>query len=539
MLEERQHYQSDGGVIPAAVPFLIGLPLAAATALGWILAFAFEHDSYYIVIVPALAALALAAVLKLLINVSRCRNHRLAVTIAIVAGLVLYLGYYYFCLSKRLPIPFTMQMRLLPDYIVYRLKTDISFHVARPKGNQLREPSLVLNSIMLALELSLVLGFVVAAAWRRSRRAYCRELGRWMERETALLPGFFGSSFVEALENGKLAEFVASTPAGSSTQTAGRLVLEYAGETQRSASEYPIYVSVEDFATRALPARWRFRWATLRQAKLEPDEVLDLRPLFPKLTRLLELQHPEVRDLPTKVTALPGSQKPEEVAEVVSVPEAYRQRVRGRGYALRLMMRAIIPLIFLVGGIAVGAAGYYLSDKTSGALPALTILVGLLGVGWGLYVLLACRGVYECRYVDRRLRQEVRRRAEPWVDPADPESRYVYIVPRERFARVTLTLASDVLLLKIDTPERRVLMEGDTNRYRIPAGAIASCEPQHFHLPTDSHQRHEIWTIRLMVNFEQGLQELLFVIGHVRWRPMTNARREEQAEQMCERIKSL
>lgn len=540
MLEAREHYQGDGGVNLAAVPLLIAFPLVAAACLGWVLAYLFEHNYYYIGVVPGLAALALAAVLSLLINVSRCRNHWLAVSIAVAAGLVLYLGYYYFCLSDGWPAAFSTKLRLLPEFILYRLKTDVSFEVGRAQGNQPREPSLVMNTLMFALELSLVVGIPVTAAWRRSRRAYCLELGSWMMREVALLPGYFGPSFVKALQNGKLAEFVAATPPGKSAQTAGRLVLEYAGRTQTSVSEYPIYVSVEDFATDALPNRWRFRLTTLRQVKLEPDEVLDLRPLFPKLTRMLELQHPEIRDLPSKVAVLPGSEKQaDEIADIVPVPEPYRQRVRSSDYSFRLIMRGIIPLLWLFGGIAVAATGYYFSDNGSGPLPALGIVIGLLGAGWGLYVTLACPGVYECRYVNRELRHEIALRAEPWVDPADSESRYVFIVPRERFSRVALTLASDLLLLKIDKPGRRILMEGDTNRYRIPAGAIASCEPQYFYLSTDTHNRRQIWTVRLMLHVEQGLREVLFVIGNQSWRPTTNARRQQQAELMCNRIKSL
>ena len=61
-------------------------------------------------------------------------------------------------------------------------------------------------------------------------------------------------------------------------------------------------------------------------------------------------------------------------------------------------------------------------------------------------------------------------RADAWVDPADTEAMYVSIIPREHFSQIKLTMASDLLLLKVDKKGRRLLMEGDSDRYRIPPG---------------------------------------------------------------------
>src|SRR5262249_29252449 len=145
----------------------------------------------------------------------------------------------------------------------------------------------------------------------------------------------------------------------------------------------------------------------------------------------------------------------------------------------------------------------------------------------------------ENRWIERRLRQEIGERSDIRVDPADPDGMYVSIIPRESFTRVKMTMASDLLLLKLDAHKRQILMEGDSERYRIPAGAISVCEPQRFFHPLDKQQSNQLWMVRLMVRVERGMQELLISLGNTSFRPMTNDRRRVRAEEMCQAIKDL
>jgi hypothetical protein len=116
---------------------------------------------------------------------------------------------------------------------------------------------------------------------------------------------------------------------------------------------------------------------------------------------------------------------------------------------------------------------------------------------------------------------------------------YVSLIPRESFSRVRWTMASDLLLLKLDEHGRQLVMEGDSDRYRIPAGAISVREPRCFFHPADPQQRHELWTVRLVVRVEQGLREYLLSVNHTGWSPVTNARRHRAAEEMCLRVNRL
>src|SRR5262249_32011916 len=149
-----------------------------------------------------------------LVASTHCRNAWLAGTLGALAGLVGYLGYYQLCLAHRLPAEFVGRVDLLPRYIVFRMNTDVAEGGGRPPLDQPRKPFVALNWFTFAWELLMVVGAAAGLAWTRARHAYCPELGKWMQREKALLPPNVGPVFRGALETGRLAQFVAATPAG-------------------------------------------------------------------------------------------------------------------------------------------------------------------------------------------------------------------------------------------------------------------------------------------------------------------------------------
>jgi hypothetical protein len=142
--------------------------------------------------------------------------------------------------------------------------------------------------------------------------------------------------------------------------------------------------------------------------------------------------------------------------------------------------------------------------------------------------------------MERRLRRQIAQRPDALVDPRDPESQCVSLVPRASFAKTQLTMSSDLLLLKVDERRRSLVMEGDCDRYRIPAKAIAVCEPECLFPPNDWQDRAtQLWMARLVVRVEEGLRELLLSVDMTRWSPRTNARRRRMVESLCLRINGL
>jgi hypothetical protein len=199
----------------------------------------------------------------------------------------------------------------------------------------------------------------------------------------------------------------------------------------------------------------------------------------------------------------------------------------------------LTPGLYFFGGGGLVAGGIWLATEKGVPWGWAAVVPGAVGVVWGAYTALYCLSVYENRWIERRLRREFALRADPLADPRDPGSLYVSLIPRVSFAKVQLTMSSDLLLMRIDERGRRLLMEGDCDRYRIPAGAIAACEPERFFHPIDTQHRNELWMIRLMVQFQEGLRELLFSAGSTQWSPVTNARRRRMAEDLCRRINAL
>jgi hypothetical protein len=152
---------------------------------------------------------------------------------------------------------------------------------------------------------------------------------------------------------------------------------------------------------------------------------------------------------------------------------------------------------------------------------------------------LYCSDVPENRWIERRLRHSVAERPDPLVAAHDSEGLYVSLIPRTSFAKVQLTMSSDLLLLRLDRRSRQLLMEGDADRYRIPAGAIAQCQAECFFHPLDAQRTRQLWMVRLLIRQEAGERELLLSVPATRWAPATNATRLRVAESLCRQIAAL
>ena len=71
------------------------LALLVAVILAYGMAELFRVGHYYIGIVPALAGLAVAGLIRVAVAKGNCRNPGIAGAAGATAGLILYLGYFY------------------------------------------------------------------------------------------------------------------------------------------------------------------------------------------------------------------------------------------------------------------------------------------------------------------------------------------------------------------------------------------------------------------------------------------------------------
>ena len=535
-IEERTRYQPGIGFSLVRLPIFIAGSLVTAVAVGWILAFVFLRGWYLLVLFAGLGAFAVGGVVYGLVGLAHCRNRWLAGFIGVVAGAVGYLSYYLFCMNDNLPW-MAWQFDFLVDYIEFRLETDVVVDVGR--GGAGGNPSTFMNWFVFGSEFLIMMGVPAAFAWTRASRAYSSELGTWMKNEHVFLPAHSGPDFRDALENGELDHFVRRTQHGGNIQSNARLILEYAHPPEGSALEHAIYATLEDFPEKKSWFRpTAFREKVIRQVELEPSEVLSLRTWFPNLTQTLEQKHEELRGMPPPLPLMEEGVVTE-VAEITPVPEPYRQRVRSKGYTLAVNLRGLTPLIYFAGGAALAGLGiWFLIDEPRIPGAIMTVL-GIPAFGWGAYTGLYSLGVYENRWIHRRLRKELGARTDVLVDSEDEDAIFVTIIPREAFAKVQWTMASDLLLLSIDEKRRRILMEGDADRYIIPAGAISVNETQCFFHPIDVHKANELWVVRLMIQTPEGPKELLVSVCHLDWSPSTNRKRRETARELCDRIDEM
>jgi hypothetical protein len=227
---------------------------------------------------------------------------------------------------------------------------------------------------------------------------------------------------------------------------------------------------------------------------------------------------------------------PVQVAEVTAVPEPFRQRVRGPNYKLIVNLIEVHPLISFFGGGALAGLGVWQLTEQNWLLGIPLIIAGLPIACWGVYVALCCTNATSNRWIERRLRYEISQRGDSLIEAHDPESTYVSLIPREHFGKVRWTYASDLLLLKIDAARREVLLEGDSDRYRIPADAIARCDVRPF---TIIDPNKEFWCLRLVVHFEDEKRELLLNPSHANWLPSSNASRQRAARNLRDEIEAM
>src|SRR5260370_1040516 len=92
---QRERYQPSGQVGWGLFLPLSGLALLASAALGGFLYFAYLHGFYIVVFVPLLAAALAAGAVYLAVKLGHCRNRWAGGFVGLLAGLIVYLGYYH------------------------------------------------------------------------------------------------------------------------------------------------------------------------------------------------------------------------------------------------------------------------------------------------------------------------------------------------------------------------------------------------------------------------------------------------------------
>jgi hypothetical protein len=480
----RSRYVSTGKVAWSRFLPLAGLALLSAAAVAKLLQIAYASGYYWLVWMPIMSSMALAALVVLAINIGRCRNRGVAVALGILVALVLYLGYYYASMVEFWGSDYLTMPDRLPSYIWFRLNTDTK----HPAGSNSTAPGIpdfggnVLDFVFESGAALLILGL---AANMRAGRAFCESCGHWKNRSVAFFPPNHGRAIAQLLDTNELSSLV-QMPRAAANQKKGytAAAVEFCGNPTPACQ---IFFAVKDVNVGGGVGQMNqydlaIGRRRVKRVILFPAEIAAVAPVFPELAK----HHPEAASTPIPTAPpAPSSAVPRTSAAIEPLP-AHDQGQILNGWSITLgNILGISILLFFVGGIAVASLGIGWAGgamKSPVPLPA-SLAIAIVSV----LVVIACAVVglrnpsyFGNRYLRARAARVLRRRPHRLVDPDDRDAFFVDIVPRKNWYRLMLENAEDIGFVKIDFTRRQLLFEGDHHRYRIPADAIESATVEQF-----------------------------------------------------------
>jgi hypothetical protein len=160
-----------------------------------------------------------------------------------------------------------------------------------------------------------------------------------------------------------------------------------------------------------------------------------------------------------------------------------------------------------------------------------------LGIRLGTQLVLFVSG----RYLLRRAQREISERPDALVDPRHPDAVLVHVVPRDRWQHGPILKPSEVGFLLVDQPGRRLLFEGDKERWRVPAGCLISCEVERasVHAGREENAVPSQFVAIVRASKEAAVWEVPLCCPHLEFRPLRNRDREARALALADTIRVL
>ncbi len=524
-LTGRNSFQSSG-----RVNWVRFLPFAA---LAWIvsamlavfLSMLFKWGVYFVLIVPLILALGAGGMVLLAVHQGHCRSRFIAVVLGVLAGVTLYLGYYYASMVQDLGMEYAGRIELLPKYIAFRMRTQVIRDTHTPDDERhKRKPDAFShgsNWVFFALEFGFVLVFSTGGAFRRAGKPYCEKCQLWTKREITRFKPELGPGFVEALRQSAVQSLAALFTSPQKAAVPNTMVaLDYCPSLKSGQStDCTVYLSVKQVSENAKGAVLdQFDQAKgkvlARQVQINPEEMPALLPGFAVLETVtgttaaavlkeLQVASPE----PTAMA----------FADIRPVEPAYAGKVLttktkliGNAFALLLILGVFGPIGL---GFLGGALGFPDHPPAGGVSPGMKLLGEvIIGVGVAWFVangvlLFTVPDYFSTRFLLGVIKREFARRPNHLVSPNDPEAHFVQIIPRANWGKIKLEDASDVGFMKVDEQKSEILFEGDNEYFRIPVASLTSCEVERFVAAEGTHGATTFYRLVLAANHPSGFWE--------------------------------
>lgn len=213
-------------------------------------------------------------------------------------------------------------------------------------------------------------------------------------------------------------------------------------------------------------------------------------------------------------------------------------------------LAALSVLVVFIGSIAAMIGGGYLvadGFRDSLHVNAIAAIAGsLIAVGFfvlfclSIYMAFKNPGVVGNRYYYYKSRRSIASRLNKWVDPhrpADSEPYFTGIVPRERWGKLAMEMATDIGFTEIDSRRGELRFEGDVERFRIPVSAITNCQMVCY-FSTAGSKQIDYWLAMVQGNTARGPWEAPIAPRVIKWLSRPGSQRM-LAQQLQDEITSL
>ena len=521
----RNFYKANGVHWMKFLPWLtLAFVVAVALAAGMAQLFAVGH--YYIFIVPLLAALCVAGMLNLAVNKGHCRNAVVGGLAGLCAGVVLYIGYFYFGMVHDLGPETANHPEFVPSYIRLRMAIEVTRDVHNPhreeKPNTPTKAGIYMNWGRFVFELGVVLAITIAGAANRARKPYCQTCQRWTVREVTQFDPTEASELLEALRiqsPRSLAALCARTPYTTIPNIS--LAVDFCPTLNDGMSrDCPAYVSVKQINMAAKSAmRDAFEQSKgklfVRGMQLESNELAALAPRFKVFEAVAG--HSAVNSLLPKREIDEADDKNLTYAEITPLTQDYAGKILSRKTALVGNAFSLLTFLGLVGGLGLliwGLVTAFPDHPPAGGVSPEDVKFGvtLIFLGGTWFCISLAFGLIDPSYLGNRylrnlVRREFSRRSSLMVELNDPEAVFVEVVPKTNWGKMMLDNASDVGLLLVDRSKREIRFEGDKERWRIPVAAITYCQFEEY-VHAHGNSKTRIFYVVLRANRSEGFWEV-------------------------------
>lgn len=535
--------------------FLVWLipAFVAAAILAELMALLFISGHYIIFFVPFIAGLAVAGMINLAVNKGQCRSPIVGGLAGFCAGFVLYIGYFYLGMIHDFGAIAASHPQALPSYIRLRMELQSTHDVGAPDSDKASAPpNVYLNWGLFSLEFGFVLFIATGAGLRRSRKPYCGTCRRWMMRDVTQFDPNSSNELMEALRTQSprsLAALSATAPFATIPNVS--LAADFCPSLKDGMQrDCPVYVSVKNINTPPKQAVFdAFEQskgkALVSGLQINSGELAALAPRF-KVFETLAGRSAVAALLPEEPPADSAEKKDSIYAEITPLPEDHAGKMLTRKNILIASAFSLLVVVALFGGLILALCGMFIGfpdhppadgvspqDKALGVVMAVLGFVLFLG---SLGISLVNPGFLGNRFWRKLLRREFARRTSMAVDVNDPDALFVEIVPKLNWGKTMLENASDMGLLVVDRGRRELRFEGDKERWRIPAAAIASCQFDKYVYRRGNHSV-TIYFATVRANHRNGFWEapIRERIGY----GLFSRRQKKSAQQMFEAIEGI